>query len=152
MLRQSLASIPPWEFLVGGLLGISGIAVLLVGSSLGLARYFVLQLCGQLVASAVLQNTSEVLATGSIVFLQVVLQLLAILLSIGGAAFVLMDPDKSDHEKSRPSIAAAAVTNATGFDEVSGRSEEEEPVDEGEGPVVGGPYWCANDSVAKLGR
>ena len=53
------------QVLSGGLLGCAGISVLLVGRALGMARYFVLQLSGQLGSSAALQAVSEALSGAS---------------------------------------------------------------------------------------
>ena len=41
--RRPVWELPLWETLGGGLLGLAGIAVLLVGRELGMARYYVLQ-------------------------------------------------------------------------------------------------------------
>uniref|UniRef100_A0A7S2JS89 EamA domain-containing protein n=1 Tax=Haptolina brevifila TaxID=156173 RepID=A0A7S2JS89_9EUKA len=57
--RASLWEIPPWEMAGGGLLGVSGIAVLFVGTALGMARYFVLQLSGQLLTSVAIEFALE---------------------------------------------------------------------------------------------
>ena len=86
--RRERAQVPPYQLLVGGVLGLAGIVVLLVGRTLGLASYFVLQLLGQVLLSAFWQAASETLAGSAPSATDVALQAAAVALTVAGGALV----------------------------------------------------------------
>jgi len=106
--RRTLLEVPLWESAGGGLLGLAGIAVLIAGPRIGMARYYTLQISGQLCSSALLQARSEASASALPDTADMLLQLLALAFSAAGNAAILF----SDTSDSAPSAGSRNLSIA----------------------------------------
>lgn len=110
--RAAVWVLPLWETGGGGLLGVSGIAVLLVGAALGYAKYFVLQLSGQLFAAVAMQFTSDYAANAPPLAQDLLLRTGSLVIMVCSAALVVCSSSSTDEVSSDAQQLAAPYKRA----------------------------------------